>query len=91
MQDVYEFNVLMDITFNTATTRSRTIKGGGNIELGKEPIKGGVEGSYEDGKQYAETVTTLHGRITGELNPYTHFCLHVNGHITGNAVNNRDK
>lgn len=90
--DVYEFSVLMDITFNTATTRSRTIKGGANVGVDIEVVKGGVDGSYEDGKQSAETVTTLHAFIEGNLNPYApHFRLHVGGHMTGKANAHRDR
>lgn len=93
-QDIYSFDVLMDIVFNSTTTLSRTIKGGGKIELGsdKTPIRGGVDGSYESGKQYAETVDTLHGRIHGTLEPYSpHNRLHVGGNITGAATLHRDK
>jgi hypothetical protein len=93
-QDVYIFDVMMDIDFNSATVLSRTIKGGGKIEVGSEttPIRGGVDGSYESGKQYAETVQKLHARIHGTLEPYVqHNRLHVGGSITGDAAQHRDK
>ena len=93
-QDMYHFDVMMDIEFNSTTVLSRTMKGGGNIELGsdKTPIRGGLEGSYEAGKQYADTVPKLHARIQGTLEPYSqHNRLHVGGNITGIAAQHRDK
>lgn len=93
-RDVYHFDVEMDITFNSTTMLSRTIKGGGKIEVGTDatPVRGGLDGSYESGKQYAETVNTLHGRIQGTLDPYkSHSRLHVGGNITGVAAQHRDK
>jgi hypothetical protein len=92
--DMYTFDVLMDIVFNSTTTLSRTMKGGGHVELGNDmtPVRGGIDGSYESGKQYAETVSMLHGRIYGTLEPYApHHRLHVGGQIAGGAALHRDK
>lgn len=91
-KDKYTFSLTVDITFNSTTTLSRTIKGGGNVQLDGKIISGGVDGSYERGKQYADTVTSLRGRIEGALEPYTqHNRLNVSGHITGQAASHRDK
>lgn len=78
---VYEFNVDMDLLYNSETVLSR--KGGtvggsvegsveGNVGVAKASGKATANGSYEMGKQFPDTRTTLHGQITGRLDAYAH-------------------
>lgn len=90
----YTFDVNMDATFNTTTTLSRTIKGEGSLSVGgeKSPVKGEIGGGAEFGKQYQETVVTLHARIVGDLDPTAlQGRLQVHGSMVGNSVHHKDK
>lgn len=73
---VYEFNVDMDLLYNSETVLSRkgTVGGSveGNVGVAKASGKATANGSYEMGKQFPDTRTTLHGQITGRLDAYAH-------------------